>query len=207
MQYPEFEDPFNLTENTIKNIIEDPNGKQRIQAYMNSLSDQLFKTALSSIKQLNQEWSFSHQEITTSQNITPVTQEMQANQEAPLSIEKKDIKQPQETLSSPQVSHILAQDIPKKAAPSYKQENKMSLNPELIISTPIPEEKKTFITSESNPQSIASPIPEMQTEKTEKEALEKNPAKAKVDSEALENRYKKRQKNLQDILKKKGNIS
>jgi len=202
MQYPEFEDPFNLSEDTIKNIIEDPDGRQRIQAYMHSLSDQLFKNALSSIKQLNQEWAFPHQEIT--EDSTTDTQERPLSQETPLTIEKKDINQPKKTLSSPQINHIPTQDIPKKTESPYTQ-GTLSLNSEFIISDPLPEEKQPLITADSSP--LAAPLPEMQIEKIEKEELEKDPVKAKIDSEELENRYKKRQESLQDILKKKGNIS
>jgi len=207
MQYPELEDPFNLSEDTIKNIIEDPDGRQRIQAYMHSLSDQLFKNALSSIKELNQEWAFPDQEVRTSQESIPETQSIPASPKDPVIIQKKDIRQTQENISSPQINHHSTQVIPKKAEPAYKQENKLSLNPELIISDSIPEEQSPIVTAELSSQPLDPHIPEIQTERIEKEEPEKGLPKAEVNSEELESRYKKRQESLQDILKKKGNIS
>ena len=207
MQYPEFEDPFNVSEDTIKNMIEDPNGRQRIQAYMQSLSDQLFKTPLASIRQLNQEWAFPHQETMSSQDTLNVPQEIP---EIPISIEKKEKNPVQEDIQNSSINAFVTQELPQTAEQNWSQTKPIPLNKEeFSISDTFPEETPHLITSDSNPDlnpTLVQP-PDIQTNTTEKEQVKDEISQSQIDGDALEKRYRKRQETLEDLLKRKGNIS
>ena len=194
---PELQDPLHLSKETIEAMIQDPEGSNRIHAYMHTLAETVRDSMIDNFRQ-------ALHTVDLYGATFPATSVEEPNAEMSFSASKNV----HDGVSEPEgISQSIDAYVPEKLEVPAKTWAPLDAVPVADITTYSPDisnTEKQYVN-----EGVQQPSNDMvkQVQMQQKEEEDSTVKTKSIDSKELEKRYQKRQESIQDIVKKKGNIS